>query len=181
MRKTGAHWREGAFRKVLVLVLAFCCAGCGITKNISEAEDPEITPTTTSYTTTAASLNTPQKIFDWMLVNIHYNIDQSLNDEFRPAEVTYERRSGDCDDYALFAQTILTSHGYETEILSIFNRERGHAICVWRERDGTYNYLSNINIYYIHAGSYAEIAAAVYKDWDYYQIYSTKENIVRNS
>lgn len=172
-------WREGAVKKALIITLAFFCAGCGITKCVT-AESYTATSEQTSYSTTVTNLNTPQKIFDWMLLNLHYMPDQTKSDEFRSAELTYELRYGDCDDYANFASTILQKHGYQVEILSIFNQTQGHAVCVWQENNGSYNFLSNINIYYVQAKSYAEIASIVYKNWTYCQIYSSKEKIPRN-
>jgi hypothetical protein len=179
MREKVMTWREGAIKNALIIALIFCCAGCGITKQIS-GEDSSTTAAQTTYAATIKNLNTPQKIFDWMLVNLHYMPDQSKNDEFRSAELTYELRYGDCDDYANFASTILRQHGYQVEILSVFNKTQGHAVCVWQENDGSYNFLSNINIYYVYAKSYTEIASIVYKNWTYCQLYSSKEKIPRH-
>lgn len=47
-----------------------------------------------------------------------------------PAEIFLARRAGDCDDYAVLADHVLTHHGYETRMIHVRMVGRvAHAVC----------------------------------------------------
>ena len=97
-------------------------SGCG---NVYQnTTDPEVIVTereAKSFSETISSLNNPEHVYGWMQKNIRYEVDTTPSDEFRVAEVTYQLGYGDCDDYAMFADRVLESHGYETQIISVFS------------------------------------------------------------
>ena len=154
---------------VLVICLIFILVGCsGV-----------LTPTTASFQETINSLDTPEKLSDWILKNIepesHYEIWVETGVQYiaSPEEI-FESKLGDCADFAVFACAVLEYHGYETEILGISvasDPSRGHAVCV---------YHSSSLLYIISVGriegpyqTYQDIAFALNKDWSEYRIYDS--------
>ncbi len=150
-----------------VNLLFFC--GCGsIAQSLSETST-EYSPA--NFTQTAGSLNTPEKVFTWLTTFIQYRADQTPEDEFRPAEKTFALGYGDCDDYAVFAATVLSQHGYNTKVLAVYSASLVHAVCVWEE-NGSYNYLSNLGLRRISAQNLEQLAADISSSWISYQIYT---------
>ena len=92
-------------------------------------------------------LNTPQKISNFMVNNIKYNLDlEELmgGDYFQSPKQTIKLKSGDCDDMAILSDYLLTKSGYKSDIYFIFysNRKGGHAITVFKQGK-YYNIFSN--------------------------------------
>ena len=134
-------------------------SGCGVvTKTVAESN----TAKPQKLAIQSSDPSTPQEIYTWIQGNIHYEANE---DEFRPAEQTLALGSGDCNDIAVLADTMLKKHGYASEILSVYTITEGHAVCVWKDSTGKYNHLSNKTIRQIQASSLAEVAQDVYADW----------------
>jgi len=83
------------------------------------------------------SLSTPRKVADWLLVSIKYKEDGALDFPQEPI-VTFFRKTGDCEDYALFAANCLLLHEYETKIVNLYWQENGafagHSICAFKQK-----------------------------------------------
>ncbi len=158
---------------VLVICLIFVLIGCpGVVTPINEA--PE---TTADFQETISSLDTPEKLSDWMLKNIkyesHYEIWVETGVQYiaSPEEI-FESKRGGCADFAVFACAVLEYHGYETEILGISiasDPSKGHAVCVYHSPSLLYT----INVGRIEGPyqTYRDIAFAHHKDWSRYRLY----------
>jgi len=150
---------------VLVIFLIFVLVGCsGV-----------VTPTTANFQETISSLDTPEKLSDWMLKNIKYEsyYETGINYRLTPEEI-FESKCGCCAEFAIFACVVLEYHGYETEIFTISvasDPSKGHAVCV---------YHSSGLLYIINVGriegpyqTYHDIAFALNKDWSEYHLYDS--------
>ena len=152
---------------VLVICLIFVLVGCsGV-----------VIPTTASFQETISSLDTPEKLSDWMLKNIEYEshyeiwVETGIMYRATPEEI-FESKCGCCAEFAIFACAVFEYHGYETEIFTISvasDPSKGHAVCV---------YQSSSLLYIINVGriegpyqTYQDIAFAYHKDWSQYRLY----------
>lgn len=61
-------------------------------------------------------------------------------------ELTWKRKTGDCEDYAYLAQALLKQIGIESQVLNIILKpsKYSHAVCVFKQSCCTY-YEGNIN------------------------------------
>lgn len=160
---------------VFVICLIFVLVGCsGVVSPITEA-----TETTADFQETISSLDTPEKLSDWMLKNIKYEshyeiwVETGVNYIASPEEI-FESKRGCCAEFAVFACAVLEHHSYEAEILSISvaaDPSQGHSVCV---------YQSSSLLYIINVGriegpyqTYQDIAFALNKDWSEYRIHDS--------
>ena len=81
------------------------------------------------YEETIKELDTPLKVQSWMWANLKYISDVHLIDHWQPAERTFERMGGDCEDWAIFSNECLR-HKYEGYFLCMYNKSSGHATYV---------------------------------------------------
>lgn len=156
---------------VLVICLIFVLVGCsGV-----------VTPIPASYQETISSLDTPEKLSDWMLKNIKYESDYEIWLEtgvhyIASPEEIFASKCGCCADFAVFACAILEYHGYKAEILGIevwSDLSRGHAVCVYHSSSLLYI----INVGWIEGSyqTYQEIAFDYNKNWSKYRLYYSWE------
>lgn len=148
--------------KYLITIFALLVlSGCGVTTDIIPSADNSQDKDTLDQV--VSKLDTPEKCFEWMQNNFTYTPDICHEDEYRPAQETFKLRTGDCDDYAMFAEYVLSQHGYNTYILSVFNATNGHAVCVYDT-----GYLSNNIIITMDTSNIKDVAYSVYKDYKYF-------------
>lgn len=91
---------------------------------------------------TIASISTPKQLEYWLWKNVTYKSDMEIhgkNEYWQNPQETFNLRSGDCEDFALFARYVLIKLGHETKFIGYhFMKERkryGHAICVFNNKD----------------------------------------------
>lgn len=85
----------------------------------------------------AQSLNTPEKLGQYLQASICYVRESNGKDRWQTAQETLRRGSGDCEDFAFLAQAILTLQGKTAHVVP----PPGHAVCIVVERrpDGKYD------------------------------------------
>ena len=71
-------------------------------------------------------LDTPLKVQAWLWANVKYTPDKTLEDDWQKAERTFERRKGDCEDWAILAAHLLTRR-YKMYYLCMYTLGSGHA------------------------------------------------------
>lgn len=78
-----------------------------------------------NFLETCHQLNKPYKAMAFVYAQIEYALDKRKADEWQPAVVTWERRKGDCEDWAIFFSACLQElyHGF---YLCMYNRTSGH-------------------------------------------------------
>ncbi|MBU4349405.1 transglutaminase-like domain-containing protein [bacterium] len=153
---------------VLVICLIFVLVGCsGVVSPINEATEP-----TANFQETISSLDTPEKLSDWMLKNIKYESHYGLSVGRLSPEEIFESKCGCCAEFAIFACAVLEYHGYETEIFTISvasDPSKGHAVCAYHSS----SLLNIINVGRIEGPyqTYQDIAFDLNKDWSEYHLY----------
>lgn len=83
-----------------------------------------------SYTRIREVLDMPAKVMAWMWANLTYTPDKTLADDWQPAWRTFDRRAGDCEDWAIWANYCLR------------DRVNGYYICMYTETEGHAEYLA---------------------------------------
>jgi hypothetical protein len=86
---------------------------------------------------------TPEQIAKWFSSEFKY---QAKNPDMpQTPEETLKLRTGDCDDFAFLAAAILAENGVKSKVIIIKYRgsDMMHAICIYRDDNGTYDFISN--------------------------------------
>lgn len=159
---------------ILVIIPIILVCGCG-----KPTESIVNIPDKLTYLKTIAKLDTPSKVNKYMQGNFAYLRDSNYTEEFLPADVTFERRGGDCDDWAMFAYTVLKQHGYAVQILNVFTAEKGHSVCVWFEDDQLGVIGNRVRDFKFGFNSIEEVCEHVYSDWKVYSFYPSFVGIPR--
>ena len=128
------------------------------------------------YEATIKELDTPLKVQSWLYANIKYTSDKSPADSWQPAERTFSRKRGDCEDYAVFSNECLKDK-YEGYFLCMYTKNSGHASYVIKMDKkkkisiGTFGYM-------FHEGDWDEIIPdwIGFGNWESYMI--KNENLV---
>ncbi|MBN1526269.1 MAG: hypothetical protein JW919_01610 [Candidatus Omnitrophica bacterium] len=90
-----------------------------------------------------SSVRTPEQIAEWFTSEFQYRI--KIPDRPQSASETLRLKSGDCDDLATLASLVLSDLGIDSNVVIIKFQGLNirHAICIWKDKDGTYSFLSN--------------------------------------
>jgi hypothetical protein len=90
-----------------------------------------------------APVRSPEELARWL--SREFNYSMTLGGGVHSPDETIRSRSGDCDDFAILASDMLTRIGVENRVLVIrfSGLSAAHAICIWKERGGTYSFISN--------------------------------------
>lgn len=79
----------------------------------------------------ARSLDTPEKLGQYLQASIQYVQEPEGKNEWQTLEETIQTGKGDCEEYAFLAQNILHRQGKNAHVVSNF---RDHASCVWIQK-----------------------------------------------
>jgi len=124
---------------VLFILITFLLSSCG-----SFSLDGWLTPDDLEFIAVVESLDTPEKIGDYMLENFTYELH--IFNILSPYQL-YITQKGDCDDFANFSMFISNYHGYETFLVKICykNYAINHYLAIYKENN-LYNF--SVNQYY---------------------------------
>jgi hypothetical protein len=120
---------------------------------------------------TVKALNTPIKAMAWIFANITYTADKT--DEWQAALRTFQRRRGDCEDWAIFAYECLKNK-YNCVYLCMYTEDSGHCeLLIDEGMDGKKHKWISVGTfgYNHHKGKdYKDIIPdwSGYKDWTEY-------------
>ncbi|MCK4321992.1 hypothetical protein KAX08_05710 [candidate division WOR-3 bacterium] len=147
---------------VLILILTVFLSGCGIfnLNNFVMPDDME-------FLAIVESLDTPQKICQYMQENFTYE----YHTFYAPSPyILWKIREGDCNDFSTFAVFIADYHGYETyQIMIRFKGTLiGHYLGVFVENG--YNYSNNRLYHPINVNTFEEVVS------DYLNVYGGELN-----
>lgn len=85
---------------------------------------------------------------------VTYTPDTSKEDEWRPPQETWQRKEGDCEDFALMVQDLCKNNGIEAEVLIVRSNSarKAHAITagtvngsIWVSSNGIYTIYQSMN------------------------------------
>ena len=119
-------------------------------------------------------LDTPQKIVDYFYQEIVYR--EETVEHLQLPEETLRLKSGDCEDFALFATEALIYHNYhDVKVFVVIFKESGefdgHAVCVYRDKKtGDWSYIDQT----FSGGPFStltDIADDLVGEWDVETIY----------
>ncbi|MCI0564511.1 MAG: transglutaminase-like cysteine peptidase [Nitrososphaera sp.] len=117
----------------------------------------------------ARTYTTPQAIASFLHDNFTFKRDDDLFDQVDHWQTPYEfimLRAGDCEDFALLAQTLLQRNGIDAHVLSLFGEDGyAHTVSVFRDEKGKYNVINQGEIRYYRAQSLEALATQLYPDW----------------
>lgn len=112
-----------------------------------------------------ASINTPQAMAGWFEQEFRYQ--RVIPDYRQSAEELLKSKNGDCDDFAVLAQEILSGMGIKSQVLIIKFKGLGdaHAICVFKDGN-SYNFISNQHLVRTQESSLLKLVDQQYPDWE---------------
>ncbi|MBI3332828.1 MAG: transglutaminase domain-containing protein [Candidatus Omnitrophica bacterium] len=116
----------------------------------------------------ARSCATPEQLARFLQAKISFQDDArqfGRPDYWQDPEELLTRGKGDCEDYALLAQAVLSRQGIEAFVFSLYG-EGGyaHTVCVFEE-DGGYNVINEDRLIRYRARSLQELATELYPRW----------------
>jgi len=163
-------------KKLLILLMIFTLflSGCGLF-NL----DGWLVPDDEEFLAVVESLDTPEKIGNYMLENFEYKSNNFLLTPYQ----LYKSKVGNCDDFSNFAVFIANHHGYETNQiliefpLYIYNSQY-HMIGVFKEGN-YYNIFENTLYIECFCENFKEIMNFyLYHGWLSYTVYDYNMNII---
>ena len=122
----------------------------------------------TSFHQAVQNLNTPNQLVDFLQDNFKFTEDHNLFgsvDYWQAPQEFWDRKAGDCEDFALFAQYVLNQHNVETHVVSFYGPGGfAHTIAVYREK-GRYNVINEDRLYLYRSKTIEEALSRVYPSW----------------
>lgn len=110
----------------------------------------------------------PQDLVRFLKKNFKFIEDEKLfgvHDYWQTPEEFLGRRTGDCEDYALFAKFVLQSLGYEAEVVSFYGPDNyAHTIAVYKE-NGRFNVINEDRLYRYQSRTIEEALSKVHPLW----------------
>lgn len=125
-----------------------------------------------------ATIKTPKDIKSWLQANFKYIPDKKPEDSFKTPEQTIQDKGGDCEDFAILAALILECLDYKPYITCVYGKDLAHAICFFKEKDGTWSFFSN---YFYHKSSYENmfiVLSMAYPEWTSMHVCTDKGYII---
>jgi len=92
-------------------------------------------------------IRSPKDLVRWYANEFEYRMEM-MDDWQSPAE-TVDARKGDCEDFAYLSHAALKDLGLESNVylLNFKGIKTKHAVCIFKEKDGTYSIISNKEMY----------------------------------
>jgi len=155
-------------KKIFILILlTIFLSGCG-TFNLNGF----IIPDDMKFLTVVESLDTPEKICDYMKENFTFK----THCLYAPDPYTFwKSKEGDCNDFATFATFVAHYHGYETYQILIYFKGTllGHALGVFVE-DSKYTYSNNKAYCPINVDTFKEVVSHYFETCFEYELQKYK-------
>jgi len=126
-----------------------------------------------------ASINGPRDIAKWF--STEFKGQLKIPDKPQTPSETLRAKTGDCDDFAVLASAILSQMGLRNEIIIIkFEGIRiMHAICVWKNADGVYSFLSARKLHRTDKKNLLQVIEKNYPDWEWVTFVDEKRKPIK--
>ncbi|MDD5634449.1 MAG: transglutaminase-like domain-containing protein [Candidatus Omnitrophica bacterium] len=94
-----------------------------------------------------AYVKTPTDLANWMSEEFTYAMEYP--DRWQSPQETIDKKGGDCDDFAILASAMLSNFNIDNDIVLVEFKGMNvaHLLCVWKNQDGTYSFISNKKLY----------------------------------
>ncbi|MDP3786622.1 MAG: transglutaminase-like domain-containing protein [Candidatus Omnitrophota bacterium] len=91
-------------------------------------------------------VKSPEDVARWFSHDFKYQL--MIPKTPQTPEEMLSSKGGDCDDFAALASEALKRMGISSSVVAIMlnDWEFAHAVCIWKEKDGTYSFISNQEI-----------------------------------
>lgn len=109
-------------------------------------------------------LQTPEAIARFMWQNFRFEDDRSAGDEWQTAEKFLATQRGDCEDFALFAHTVLKLNGVKSYLLNIYGKRYAHTICFFKNGD-EYIVIDGHQVHHFAAEDFKKLISKIYPYW----------------
>ena len=133
-----------------IVFISFCFVGSGV--SIASEGIP-------------SDIHTPKDLVKWLSSEFQYRLE--MPDKWQAPEETIYLKRGDCEDFAILTSEFLAGKGISSHIVVINFKglSARHAICIWKEENGTYSFTTNRKLR--RTGSYSLPSAVekFYPDW----------------
>lgn len=120
-----------------------------------------------SFSELSTQLKTPDSIAKYMWRHIAYVNDRrqfGQEEYWQSPEETLNNKKGDCEDLALFAQSMLKANGISSFLLNVYGNGFAHTICVFKE-NGKFNIIDGTTVKRIEAENLNEVSQYIYPFW----------------
>jgi len=118
-------------------------------------------------------IKTLEDYSQWVSDNLVYQQDGSFDNWSLPQE-TLNKKTGDCEDFALLTKAVTRVLGYKPQFLALIRKEKAHAICVMKQ-DGYYVWFDNTKFVRTKARTFAEFAKYITTDFQYQEVNELNE------
>lgn len=118
-----------------------------------------------------AGLNTPNALVHYMQDHFSFKDDEPLfgtADYWQSPEEFWQRKEGDCEDFALFAKRIFDLHGVESYVVSFYGDANfAHTVTVFKTEDERYSVINENKLYNYKAESIEAALTHIYPAWSW--------------
>jgi hypothetical protein len=125
-------------------------------------------PAPVEFHTLLNRFNSPEDLAHWMHHYFKFTDDQKIfgeADYWQSPEEFLKRGKGDCEDYALFAKSILEHMGIEAYVVSFYGKNGyAHTIVIYKQ-GGLYNIFNEDKVQKSEAKTFAEALSYVHPGW----------------
>ena len=122
------------------------------------------------------TIKTPQDVVRWFSSEFEYQM--KIPDKPQTPEETLVLKTGDCDDFASLAAAVLSLNGIKSEVIIIKHRGLNimHAICVYKDKDGVYGFISNNELQHTGELDLTCAVAKFYPSWEKIMVANEKRD-----
>ncbi|HTL48097.1 MAG TPA: transglutaminase-like domain-containing protein [Verrucomicrobiae bacterium] len=110
----------------------------------------------------------PKDLARFMRKNFRFQDDARIfrqEDYWQSPEEFWRRKTGDCEDYALFSQYVLSLQGKEAFVVSLYDiTGYGHTVTLFKE-DGRYNVMNEDRFYAYRSPTIEEALTRIHPLW----------------
>lgn len=113
-------------------------------------------------------LKTPEDIARYAWKNFRFERDQrhfGKEEYWQSPEEFIRNKAGDCEDFALFTQTLLKRNGHPAFLLNVYGGRFAHTVVVFK-RDGKYHAVDGASVIRKGFDRLEDLARYVYPFWD---------------
>ena len=116
-------------------------------------------------------VESPGDLANWLLSRFQYKVE--VPDRWQSPQETIDKGYGDCEDFAVLSSRILEEKfnlKNDIVIVEFEGMNLAHLICVWKNEDGTYSFMSNNKIHNTKKEYLSDAIRRYYPDCSTYKI-----------
>jgi hypothetical protein len=149
--------------KTITFTVLYWLASSSLFAQVDSVHNPLL-----SFHDAVASVTSPKALVQLMQKEFKFQDDQSLfqkSDHWQSPEEFWNRRAGDCEDFALFTQYVLTQHGIEAYVINLYGPlGHAHTVTVFME-EGLYSIIDQDKLRHYRTKTLEAALSRVYPDW----------------